>query len=308
MNEERMIKRNNLQLIIKKVGLSSTISNFINVLNVIWDNVFRTIKLDSYIKPRIRTCPGIISSIDTLYGINELCEIGDYADVYLLIRRLRDNLFLDLFLLEAQKNFEKIPSDAFRGVDLNNVDEVINALLKYNSACVDLETSNKELNAINKWKENKLLMSKDSDKGEFFQFHKYVSYLKDNNKDFSECYKAFLEELFSKMRQKLNDYVHSNSESVMKNNQKPVEVLIDIRETLIQLEHLFLVALFFVDSTLFSSEDYGYYIENGETPPEGSQYWINGYISEAFADIKSNNKDLFMFLIEHNNYCMNIDV
>lgn len=305
-----MTRRKYIASITEEVGLKSTIEYFQNVLEVIWNNVFKMPKFESYLKQRIRTCPGIVSSIKTLQGINELCEIEDFPDAYLLIRKMRDNLFFDLFLFEMQKSFEQIPDASFKDIDLKDADEMMKALHKYNSLCIDLETNKNEFKAIDKWRSNKLLMSNNEDKSkrEYFQFNKYISYLENNNEDFSECYKLFLEECFSKMNLKLNDYAHSNSESAMINKQKPIVVLCDIKDTLTNLEHLFLVSLFFVDSTLFSSDDYGDYIEENMVPPEGSQYWINGYIQEVMMDIKSKNNDLFRFMTGHNKYSMNIDV
>ena len=306
--DERAFKRKQIASLIEKVGLRTVIDNFQNVLDAIWSNVFSTPKLDSYLKKRLRTCPGIIASINTLQGIDELCEIEDYPDAFLLIRKLRDNLFLDLFLFEAQKTFERIPSDSFGHIDLNNEDEVMKMLDSYYMLCVNAEMTNDELKAINKWKNNELLMSNDKYKREFFQFDKYKSYLKNHNEDFNECNNKFLDEHFSKMNNKLNDYAHSNSESVMICRQKPANVLNDIKETLVNLEHLFLISLFFVDSTLLESDDYGDYIESNMTPPEGSQYWVNGYILDAFMDIKCINIDLFDYLIKHNEYSMKIDI
>ena len=305
---DETIKRKYIKSLIEDAGLATAINNFQNILDVIRNNVFNAPKFDRYSKLRIMTCPGIISSIDTLRGINELCEIKDFPDVYLLIRKLRDNLFLDLFLFEVQKSFERIPNHSFKHVDLNNIDEVMKSLDEFYSLCVRVETSKDELNAINKWKENELLMMGNSVDGkEYFYYNKYILYLRCNNEYFNDCYDSFLKELLSNVGLKLNDYAHSNSESMLVNRQKSFVVLKDIKETLINIEHLFLITLFFVDSTLFSSDDYLDYIECNLVPPEGSQYWINGYILEALIDIKLNNKELFQFMIDHNKYSMNIN-
>jgi hypothetical protein len=304
-----MDKKDQIYTLIKRTGLLYTIDNFKNILNVILDNVFNTPKLDSYINKRIRTCPGTISSIDTLRGIEELCVIRDYVDSYLLIRKLRDNLFLDLFLFESQKTFEKYPDYGFDDINLNDAEEVFEALNKFNLRCVDIETCNDELKAINNWKSNKLLMSnKNKDKDNYFKFSKYLEYLTKNNKDFGLCYNNFLKKRFDNLSLKLNDYTHSNSESTLNNNKNQVSTFTDIKATLKELEHLFLVSLFFVDSTLFASEDYVDCMECGIAPQEGSQYWVNGFILEAFVDIKLESEELFSFLLEHNNNFMEIDV
>lgn len=302
-------KRKQFKNIIKTTGLKTTINTFQNILDAIWSNVFSTPKFDSYLKPRIRTCPGISSSIDTLNGINELCEIADFPDAYLLMRKLRDNLFLDLFLFEAQKNFEKVPDDLFTNIDFSNVEEFVNALNDYNLWCIKKELNTEELIAINKWKNDELLMSNGADyKRNYFQFSRYLSYINDNNKDFNICYTNFLKESFSKMGLELNDYAHSNGTSAIIINEKPQNVLFNIKKVLIRLERLFIISLFFIDSSLLSSDDYGDYIECNMTPPEGSQYWINGYIKDVFLEIKRNNKSLFKYLVEHNKYLMDIDI
>lgn len=306
--DARAIKRKQVISLMNKTGITSAISSFQNILNVVWDNVFYTPKFDSHLKNRIRTCPGTISSIDTLYGVNELCEIEDFSDVYLLIRKIRDNLLLDLFLFEAQKSFENDPNNSFIGIDLNNVNEMVKALNDYHIKCIDMEITKEELKAINMWKDDELLMSKNRIKQEHFQYSKYLAYLQKNNEDFGECFDKFLKDRFDKMDLKLNDYAHSNGESLMINKQEPTKVLCDIKETLVDLEQLFIISLFFIDSTLFVSSDYMDYVECGMAPPEGSQYWVNGYIQDILIKINSDNTDLFTFLIDHNNNLMKINI
>lgn len=306
--DARAIKRKQSASLMEKTGITSTISSFQNILNVVWNNVFCTPKFDSHLKNRIRTCPGTISSIDTLRGINKLCEIEDFSDVYLLIRKIRDNLLLDLFLFEAQKSFEKDQNNPFIGIDLNNANEMVKALNDYHAMCIATEITKEDLKAINMWKDDELLTSKNRIKQEHFQYSKYLAYLRENNEDFGECFNKFLIDRFDKMDLKLNDYVHSNSESLMINKQEPTKVLCDIKETLIDLEQLFIISLFFIDSTLFVSSDYMDYVECGMTPPKGSQYWVNGYIQDILIEINSDNRDLFTFLIDHNNNSMKIDI
>lgn len=306
-NEEKETRRIYIKSIIKNIELHKTIRDFQYILDKIWSNVFGTLKFDSYIRQRLRTCPGIIASIDTLEGIKELCVIEDYPDVYLLIRKLRDNLFLDLFLFEAQKTLEKIPDETFADIDFANSDEVMKAVNKLHLLFVQNEITKDEVEAINKWKDGVFLMNKDKGKGEYFAYSKYISYLSENNDYFKNCYKLFLKERLDNLNNKLNDYVHCNSESVTICRQKPQDILKDIKETLINLEHLFLISMFFVDSILFSSDTYMEYIECELEPPEGSQYWVDGFILEAFEQIKKEDKKLFDFLVEHNEYLMRID-
>lgn len=300
-------KRKLAKAIISKVGLNTVIGNFRNILDAIWGNVFSMPKFDSYIKHRLRTCPGTIASIETLQGINELCEIRDFPDSYLLIRKLRDNLFLDLFLFEAQKTLENVPSETFKDINFNDIDQVIKALTEMHHLNVKKEAEEKELQAINRWKDGQLLMVKDKMKDDYFNYTKYISYIRTKNHHFNKCFELFLDDDFNNLGLKLNDFVHSNAESTLIYNQRIEQTITNIKDTLLDLEKLFLISLFFVDSTLLSSTDYMDYIEGGDTPPEGSQYWVNGYILEAFDSIKENDSELFNYLKSHNDNLMKID-
>ena len=58
----------------------------------------------SYAKKRPCYTIGLNATLSTLEGIKELCEIGDVVDGFVLLRKARDNLFLDLFLINEATN------------------------------------------------------------------------------------------------------------------------------------------------------------------------------------------------------------
>lgn len=56
------------------------------------------------------------ATLYSLKGIRLLCEIGDAVDAFTLLRKIRDNLYLDLFFISESikikpKNYE--PSKSF---------------------------------------------------------------------------------------------------------------------------------------------------------------------------------------------------
>lgn len=301
--------RNNIELIINEINLNSEIDNFQNILELVSNNVFIMSRVESFSENRIRNCPGTDASLKSLSGIISLCSIVDFRDVYVLLRQIRDNLFLDLFLFEAQKQLSDTSDsdDYFKNFDLNDYDSIFKSLSLHINHCIEKEKNEEEYIEIKKWRNNKLLACDSKEKKKCFGFSKYRSYIKNHNKDFCDCDKLFLKDSFNNLNNLLNDFVHGNSESILRSNDKPKVYFQHIKEILNKIKHLYLITLFFVDSTLLVSEDYICYMEQNEEPPIGSQYWTCGFVKEAFKEIKNSNKQLFDFLVTHNIYSIEIE-
>lgn len=294
--------------ICKETGLNSTIENFYYILDGISMNIFRTPKIQSYLFNRLRTCPGIDASIKTLKGIKSLCLIKDIPDVYLLLRKLRDNLFLDLFLFESQKKFENVSSETFTENDLKDPESLFEKIQNYTKSCIEKEQNSPDLVAINKWKQSKLLKIPNHDENKkIFRFDKFIYYICENNKLYKECYEQFLEKSFENYNLIFNDFVHNNAESLLRNGGDYKTNILFIKKCLEDILEQFLVTLFFVDSNLFMSSDLIDALDAEMTPPENSQYFVMACIVEVFENIRNRDKKLFEFLMNNNINCMIFD-
>ena len=295
---------------IKESGLYKTAEDFANLLDYISSRIFSTPKFESYAKKRILSCYGIDASVYSLRGIIELCRIGDFVDSMMIIRKIRDNLFLDLFLIRCSDDWDDsdVSMPDLEEV-IKNPDALLQMLSDFNLKQIEYENTNQYKTAIKKWREGKLLNNADSTtKREFFQFTKYLKYLKEDE-SFRLCCDEYLKTYFDSLDVLLNDFTHSNSPSNLNNyflvnNYK--EHFKKIESALELLQNLFIISMFFVDSRYFHTEDYENCIEFTHDNPEGLQYNVISDIVEIFEKIKSENPNLHNFLVEHNKYSMKI--
>lgn len=106
-----------------------------------------------------------------------------------------------------------------------------------------------------------------------------------------------LKDSFDKLADKLNNYVHSNghrfyNESyarlVTKNKIK--EECKEFGEAAIYITISFLFFVVLINPLLIMSYDYTDYLDVGDTPPDGSQYWVAPFVSD-FLDNHKNVLD-----------------
>mgnify|MGYP003336786187 CR=1 FL=1 len=190
----------------------------------------------------------------------------------------------------------------------SNPDSLVSSIEHLSKLCQEKELNSNELISMDNWKRDKLLKTKEKGIGkEYFKFTQYRDYIANNNFRFRDCYKKYLKDDFDKLGIELNDYVHSNGISTLYTNRKIEDEFKLIKKTLDDLLELFLVTLFFVDSKLFVASNFSDYTEEGLKPPENSQYWVMACVYEIFENIKSNNEDLFNYLLNNNEYNMMIN-
>ena len=79
-----------------------------------------------------------------------------------------------------------------------------------------------------------------------------------------------LKDAFDKLALKLNNFVHSNGQLYYK----------EFGETITYITMSFLMVLVLIRPGLIMSEDYIDYLDCGDTPPDGSQYWVASFVSE----------------------------
>lgn len=178
---------------VKASDLYKTAMDFADLLDYISGRIFVTPKFESYEKQRIFTCHGIDASVFSLKGIIELCSIGDIVDAVMLIRKIRDNLFLDLFLIKCSDDWDEsdvsIPN---LQALISNPDLLVEMLNEFNAKQIKYERASEYKAAVRKWREGKLLNNADREtKKDFFQFTSYLKYLKKDN-SFDLCCEKFL--------------------------------------------------------------------------------------------------------------------
>lgn len=299
---------------VKASGLYKTAMDFADLLNYISGRIFVTPKFESYEKQRILACHGIDASVFSLKGIIELCSIGDIVDAVMLIRKIRDNLFLDLFLIKCSDDWDESNVSMPDLKELvSNPDLLMEMLNEFNTKQIKYEKSNEYKVAVKKWREGKLLNNADSEtKRKFFQFTSYLNYLK-RDSCFNICCERYLKPHFDLLDRFLNDFTHSNSPSSLNNHlfigsQKLFAIFKRISETIETLKYLFIISMYFVDSGYFQSEDYENCIEFNLGNPEGLQYNVIADIVDVFETIRVKNINLYNFLISNNKFCMKIQL
>lgn len=265
----------------------------------------------SYAKKRPCYTIGMSATLSTLEGIKELCEIGDVVDGFVLLRKARDNLFLDLFLMnEARNNYPSETEFGFSFSELNE-NQILDELMRYMEATIEAEGQNENLQAINQWldgeyasKENKKMRLK------YFGYSQYLKSIENKCLELKECHERFLVPLFDGLENQLNNYVHSNSPEFLSNSRAVYdrENFVNSVKSLLtcasDLKRIFIIILYFIDSTLFAADDYFDALEVGMKPVEGSQYYAIYQIVDEFEDIRKDNPELYEFLKNNNRYGM----
>ncbi len=249
---------------------------------------------------------GINSSQDSLKGILELCKRGNIVDTYVLIRKIRDNLFLNLFLLAdyfcntAPTNLD----DDLIDIDAPGID--INKFLDYLSKRIieidDFERENFQKSVINNWYKNKL--SKEQMR-EYIGYQGFKTNLETLNESIKECNKSFFDKLLNKISKKLNNYVHSNGICYLDNVQfrmsnKAQNEFISIRNFLYNLMKTFMVSIFLINPLLVQAENYMIFFDLEYKHYEKYKYYIFPTALNIFEEIRKNNKRLFEFLDKNN--------
>ena len=103
-----------------------------------------------------------------------------------------------------------------------------------------------------------------------------------------------LKDSFDKLADKLNNYVHSNGHLFYNESYDRLvtkhKIKAECKEfgevaIFITVSFLFLVVL--INPMLIMSYDYTDYLEVGDTPPDGSQYWVAPFVSDFLINHKN---------------------
>jgi len=253
------------------------------------------------------------TSVQTLRSIKLCCSIGSFADANTLIRKLRDDLVLYIFILDIINNRKAFNEEDLKGfVDENNKFNINQfkkeiSQLRFNNILSDDEK------VIDAWLSNTVHDLSYQIKKKL-SFENYMKRLKQNSNISEILLKYNLENYWETLRQRLNDYVHNNGKQFT--NQNLIRSESNLLETHLKninirvsyISSFFIVLLLMVDAKMVCSTDLIDYLDWDMEPPKDCQYFIANFIQE-FIDTKvaKLHPELKEYLKDNNNCGMKID-
>lgn len=254
--ENNTLRQHNRKEIAKNAECQTIISEMRNVEKFISEFGFLSLGRDFIMcKNRAFSIQMVSTACElTLGNVISCCEAGCIADAYSLLRKYRDDLFFYLYI-------EVFHTSNMLGDEVDYLDEM--------EKNIDLWTKGK----LSNLHESKVLTRIGK-----------IPRLKEAVDRYQ--LKGFLDEIGNR----LNDYVHSNG--IQLYNRAVTGYIIseiqrELRGVLTDMRRITITMLFLL--TLCSplsimSTDYTDYLDNGETPPEGSQCWVAPFVSDFFRD------------------------
>lgn len=295
--------------IFKSIGLDNTIKNFIVFLDFACDNFFENVIVNDY---NVLFQPfGIYSSIDTLKSLYEICINGDFIAAKFLLRKIRDNLFFDLFVLcDIQFNVPPNLDTNNKGKEQSDYSEPIRDLALYAREYMDFAKENQIKSALNRWGKSELSYY---DKKKFFDFGEYKKKIKDLCPKAKNYLENYANEFLKELGIKLNDFAHNNGLINMINpNKYSFDKFFsgynEINNLLKMLLKIFVILLFLICPLALVSTDYYdrerfAFFENERL----DQLYLIYNIKYIFDEIKNNEKPLYDFLKQNNDYNLHIE-
>lgn len=264
---------------------------------------FRTSKSSHFIDTSL-----LDNSVQTLRSIKLCSSIGSFSDSNTLIRRLRDDLLLYVFILDITNQRETFVEEDIKNLDFKDADNFVKTFgnIRFNPNLTDNEK------AVDAWLGNKVLELPRNIKMKL-SFGNYMEFLKQNENIKKILVDYDLNKYWDELTKKLNNYVHNNGKQFtnhnrIRHNNENLEIYlknINIRTTYIT--SFFLVLITMVESALMCSSDIIDYLDCGIEPPEDCQYEIAPFI-QKFIDEKviKLHPELKQYLVDNNNYGMKI--
>jgi hypothetical protein len=249
------------------------------------------------------------NSIQTLKSIKLCCSIGSFADANTLIRKLRDDLLLYVYILDVANKRNPFLKEDLNELKTDNSEEFLKSFLelRFNKTLTEDEK------VVEAWLTNSVLELPRNIKMKL-SFENYMKFLKKNESITKILDEYKLEKYWEDLRYKLNNYVHNNgvqftSHNLIKEHSEHLDIYlknINIRTSYIIT--LFLVLIIMTEGALISSTDMIDYLDCGMEPPEDCQYeiasFIQDYIDKKVVQIHPELKE---YLKDNNNYGMKIN-
>lgn len=249
------------------------------------------------------------NSFVTLENIKSCCGNGGFADANSLVRRLRDDLLLYVYILAVINQRKPFTEESLENFKMETIDILVESFesLEMNSNMNDDET------AVEAWLTNTMENMPKKIKRKL-GFSNYMQFLRkdENVENILTRYK--LEDYWLTLTDKLNNYMHNNGikftlDNNVRSDDKNLEIYFNnINVRISYIMSLFLVLITMIESALLCSGDIEDYLNMGEDPPEDCQYEIAPFIQE-YLDYKVSamHPELKQYLKDNNNYGMKIE-
>ncbi len=251
----------------------------------------------------------IDSSVQTLKSIKLCCSIGSFSDANTLIRKLRDDLILYVFILDILNRRKPFVEDDLNNIDITDAEKFATSFL--NLRFNNILTENEQ--AIEAWFSNTVEELPFPIRKKL-EFANYMAVLKQNENISKILIDYNLQDYWEKLRNRLNNYVHNNGkqftcQNFISSNDKYIAThLKNINTRTSYITSFFLVLLLMVESSLISSTDLIDYLDCNIELPEDCQYFI-AHFAQEFIDKKvaKLHPELKQYLRENNNHGMKIE-
>lgn len=241
-------------------------------------------RIISFISPeKVHIVPSthiLNSSIQSLRSIKNCCSTGSFADANTLIRKLRDDLLLYVYILSIINKRKTFTEDSLKEFKMETEEDLIKGI----SGLTFTELNGDE-KAVKAWLSNTVNELPHSVKKKL-SFENYMSVLKQNPNVNDILLKYNLKHYWEFLRTKLNDYVHNNGfqftqHNLIHSNNTNLEIYFqNINTRSSYVITFFLVLITMVESPLLCSGDIEDYLSLDIEPPENCQYEIAPFIQE----------------------------
>jgi hypothetical protein len=268
-------------------------------------------RIISFISPeKVHIVPSttLDSAVQTLKSIKLCCSLGNFADANTLIRKLRDDLLLYVYILSIINRRKTFTDKSMENFKIDTIETMIDGFSK-----LEFNESTDDERAVQAWLSNGVLELPYSIKKKL-SFENYMKVIR-LNKNIDEILNDYkLEKYWEFLRGKLNDYVHNNGfqftqHNLVKSHNSQLNIYFENANTRTSyVVTFFLVLITMVESALLCSGEIEDYLDMGLEPHENCENEIAPFI-QAFIDTKvvAIHPELKEYLKNNNSNGMTID-
>ena len=298
-----------------RISFDATIEKTLELLDFLSESALRNPVINiANNRTSILTGDFLLATSKTLMSISSCCKQGCFADANMLARKYRDDLFLYLYIIEADNKKIGLTEDELHeiigdGIDPEKFVEAVTVTMGIISSGIRKEDQN---HAVDAWFDNS---AKSGKYYKLLDINNYLRFLK-GNPLVSDCIKQHgLEESWQRLGRKQNNYTHNNGRSFLTDNiltyynfEKSKTLLEQVSDDVTFITSFFLTILILIRPDYIASDDYVDYLDCDLVPPDGCQYWVAPIVQEYISTfVVSLNHDLSKYLRENNPYGMLID-
>ncbi|WP_281631473.1 hypothetical protein [Flavobacterium luteolum] len=249
------------------------------------------------------------NSVKTMQSIKLCCSIGSFADANSLIRRLRDDLLLYVYLLSIINQREPFTKKSLENLKIDDAEKFAESFLSMEFNTV----LSADEQAVEAWLTSSV-ETLPPDVKKKLSFANYMQVLRKDEKIKKILNDYNLKDYWGILSARLNNYMHNNGikytlHNTVRGHDKDLEIYLqNINIRISYILSIFLVLISMIDSALMCSGEIEDYMDMGLEPHENCQYeiapFIQNYIDEKVAKL---HPELKQYLKDNNNYGMIID-